>query len=147
MGEADFHLGLTKEQVRDSPDLDTEKPVSREQEIAMEEYWGKIAYWASTELEGDALTPTGRKYPVRTNEDPDLRGGVNLIDYQVCATDGEIGRLEGFMMDEASWHLGYLDVKAGDWLLSRSVLMPTRWIKSVSWASCRVNLHHSKDGI
>jgi hypothetical protein len=142
-----FQARLTKEQVRDSPDVDSEKPVSRQQEIAMEEYWGKMAYWAYTQMETGAPMPTGRKYPVRTKEDPDLRGAVNLIDYQVWATDGEIGRLEGFIMDEASWHLGYMDVKAGDWLLSRSILIPTRWIKSVSWASCRVNLHHSKDGI
>ena len=142
-----LHARLTKEQVRDSPDVDSEKPVSRQQEIAMEEYWGKMAYWAYTQMETGAPMPTGRKYPVRTKEDPDLRGALNLIDYQVWATDGEIGRLEGFIMDEASWHLGYLDVKAGDWLLSRSILIPTRWIKSVSWASCRVNLHHSKDGI
>ena len=46
-------------------------------------------------------------------------------------------------MDDASWHLGYLDVKAGDWLHSRSVLVPTRWVNSVSWADHRVNLHHA----
>ncbi len=34
---------LTKVQVRDSPDVDTEKPVSRQQEIATEEYSGKMA--------------------------------------------------------------------------------------------------------
>jgi hypothetical protein len=142
-----FSVRLTKEQVRDSPDIDSDKPVSRQQEIAMEEYFGKMAYWLSTQIEIGAPMPTGRKYPVRTKEDPDLRGTVNLIDYQVWATDGEIGRLEGFILDEASWHLGYLDVKAGDWLLTRSVLIPTRWVKSVSWADCRVNLHHGKDGI
>jgi len=142
-----FHVRLTREQVRDSPDVDTEKPVSRQQEIAMEEYWGKMAYWASTHMGGGALFPTGMKYPVRTKEDPDLRSAWGLTDYEVWATDGEIGRLEGFIMDESSWHLGYLDVRAGDWLLNRSVLIPTRWIISVSWANCRVNLHHSKDGI
>jgi uncharacterized protein YrrD len=142
-----FHVRLTKAQVRDSPDVDTEKPVSRQQEIAMKEYWGKMAYWVSTELEGGALIPTGRKYPVHTKEDPDLRSAWGLTGYEVWATDGEIGRLEGFIMDESSWHLGYLDVKAGDWLLNRSVLIPTRWIESVSWADCQVNLHHSRDGI
>jgi hypothetical protein len=142
-----FHVRLTREQVRDSPDVDTEKPVSRQQEIAMEEYWGKMAYWVSTHFEGGALIPTGRKYPVRTKEDPDLRSAWGLTDYGVWATDGEIGRLEGLIMDETSWHLGYLDVKAGDWLHSRSLLIPTRWVKSVSWADCRINLHHSRDGI
>jgi hypothetical protein len=46
-----FHARLTKEQVRDSPDVDSEKPVSRQQEIAMEEYWGKMAYWAFAQME------------------------------------------------------------------------------------------------
>jgi hypothetical protein len=142
-----FRVGLTKEQVRDSPDVDTEKPVSRQQEIAMEEYWGKMAYWVSTQKNVGAPIPTGRKYPLRTKEDPDLRGVVNVIDYQVWASDGEIGLLEGFILDEASWHLGYLDIKAGDWLLNRSVLIPTQWVRSVSWADCHVNLRHSKAGI
>ena len=142
-----FHVSLTKEQMRDSPDVDTEKPVSRQQEIAMEEYWGKMAYWVSTHMEGGALIPTGRKYPVRTKEDPDLRSAWDLLDYEIWATDGEIGYLEGLIMDETSWHLGYLDVKAGDWLQSRSLLIPTRWVKSISWADLRINLHHSRDGL
>jgi hypothetical protein len=142
-----INVRLMREQVRDSPDVDTEKPVSRQQAIAMEEYWGKMAYWVSTHLEGGALIPTGRKYPVHTKEDPHLRSAWDLLDYEVCATDGEIGRLEGIIMDEVSWHIGYLDVKAGDWLHGRSLLIPTRWVKSVSWADCRINLHHSRDGI
>ena len=142
-----INVRLTREQVRDSPDVDTEKPVSRQQEIALEEYWGKMTYWVSTHFEGGALIPTGRKYPVHTIEDPHLRSAWDLVDYKVWASDGEVGRLEGLIMDEASWHLGYLDVKAGDWLHGRSVLIPTRWVKSISWADLRINLHHNRDGI
>jgi uncharacterized protein YrrD len=142
-----FSVSLTKDQVRDSPDVDTEKPVSRQQEIAMEEYWGKMVYGVSSEMGLRAQDPTRKKYPVRTQEDPDLRSAWRLIDYEVWATDGRIGSLEGLIMDEASWHLGYLDVKAGDWLFNRSVLIPTGWVKSVFWADRRVNLHHSRQGI
>ena len=142
-----FHVHLTKEQVGNSPDVDTEKPVSRQQAIAMEEYFGKLAMWVYKELEPGVPMPTGRKYPVHTKEDPHLRSAWNLIGYKVWATDGEIGNLEGFIMDESSWHLGYLDVKAGDWLLNRFVLVPTRWVRSVFWDDCRINLHHSKEGI
>jgi sporulation protein YlmC with PRC-barrel domain len=142
-----FHVHLTKEQVGNSPDVDTEKPVSRQQAIAMEEYFGKLASWVSAQLEGGAQIPTGRKYPVHTKEDPHLRSAWDLLDYEVWASDGEIGRLEGLIMDEASWHLGYLDVKTGDWLHGRSVLIPTRWVKSISWADLRINLHHGRDGI
>lgn len=142
-----FNVRLTKEQVQNSPDVDTEKPVSRQQEIAMEEYFGKLAAWVHHNLDWGAPIPTGRKYPVHTKEDPHLRSVRDLFGYEIRGTDGEIGRLEGFIMDDASWHIGYLDIKAGEWLLDRSVLIPTRWIESVSWDNCCVNLHHSKSGL
>jgi uncharacterized protein YrrD len=142
-----FHVRLTKEQVRDSPDTDTEKPVSRQQEIAMEEYFGKLAVWVQNVLAQEDPIPTGRKYPVHTQEDPHLRSAWHLIGYKVWATDGEIGRLEGLIKDEASWHIGYLDVEAGEWFPDHSMLIPTSWIKSVSWDDCRVNLQHTREGI
>jgi hypothetical protein len=49
-------------------------------------------------------------------------------------------------MDEASWYLGYMSVKTGGWLHSRSVLIPTRRVKSVSWANRRVSLQEAKEG-
>jgi len=146
-GKRIFQVHFTKEQVQNSPEVDTEKPVSRQQEIAMREYFGWLAYWIDSELGGSTLMPTGRKYPVHTKEDSHLRSTADLLDYEVSATDGEIGRLQGFIVDEASWHLGYLDVKAGDWLRDRSVLIPTRWIESVSWANRRVNVQHSRSGL
>jgi uncharacterized protein YrrD len=142
-----FHVHLTKEQVGNSPDMDTEKPVSRQQAIAVKEYFGKLAIWASTQMVGGAQIPTGMKYSVHTIEDPHLRSAWDLLGYEVWASDGDIGRLEGLIMDEACWHLSYLDVKAGDWLHSRSMLIPTRWVKSISWADLRISLHHSRDGI
>lgn len=137
---------LTKEQVHNSPDVDAEKPVSREQEIAMRDYFGPLASWVDGEL-GMPPMPTGMKYPVKTPGVPHLRSTSHVKGYHVWATDGDFGTLDGFLMDEASWQLGYLDVRGGDWLHDRSVLIPTRWVQSVSWAQFRVNLHHTMAGI
>ena len=136
---------LTKDQVRNSPDVDAEMPVSRQQEIAMHDYFGPLASWVDSEF-GMPAIPTGMKYPVHTAEILHLRSTPHMLGYQVWATDGEFGILEDFVMDEASWHLGYLDVKSGDWLQNRSVLVPTRWVQSVSWAEFRIHLHHTKAG-
>lgn len=140
------HLHLTKEQVRNSPDVDTEKPVSRQQEIAMMEYFGPLARWADREV-GAPEMATGMKYPVHTREDSHLRSVWHLADYALWAADGEIGHLKGFIVDEASWHIGYLTVKAGDWLHRHSVLIPTRSVESISWADRRVNLRKSWEEI
>jgi len=138
---------LMKEQVRNSPDVDTEKPVSRQQEIAMREYFGWRTDWADSEFGSFSSLPAGREYPVHTKEDSHLRSVWQLTGYEVWATDSEIGRLEGFIVDDASWHLGYLDVKAGDWLHSRSMLVPTSSVASVSWADHRVNLQQTRERI
>jgi hypothetical protein len=137
---------LTKELVRDSPNVDTKKPVSRQQEIAMREYYGWPAYWdtgINSELPPVSL-PAGRNFPVHTEEDPHLRSAEDLIGYEVWANDGVVAHLEHFIVDDASWHIGYLDVKTGDWLHSRSMLVPTRWVRSISWADHRVNLDHAR---
>jgi hypothetical protein len=142
-----FHVQLTKEQVRNSPDIDTKKPVSRQQEIAMKEYLGLSNCWSDSWFGRFSLIPAGREYPVPTKEDPHLRSAWDMAGYKVWATDCEIGRLEGFIMDDKSWHLGFLSVKAGDWLHNCTVLLPTRWVKSISWANHRVNLHQSQEQI
>jgi len=142
-----FRTRLTRDQVRHSPDVDSKKPVSWQQEIAMSEYYGWPGYWEdSRNLEFPLIHgPVGREFPVHTKEDPHLRSAEAVSGYEVWDEDREIGRLENFIVDEASWHIGYLDVKAGDWLHSRSVLVPTRWVESISWADDRVHLHHAPE--
>jgi len=139
------HTVLTKEQIRNSPDVDAEMSVSRQQEIAMRDYFGALAGWVDSEF-GISSMPTGMKYPLHTPEVLHLRSASHMLGYHVWATDGDFGILEGFVMDEASWHLGYLDVKSGDWLKNRPVLVPTRWVQSVSWTEFRIHLHHTKAG-
>ena len=138
-----FNVQLTKQQIESSPDIDAEKPVSLQQEIAMREYWGPLAYWVDNELGGSSL-PAGMEYPPDSKADHHLRSTWELLSYEVWAADGEIGRLEGFVLDEMSWHLGFLDVKAGEWLNERSVLIPTRLAASISWGDRRVNLESSR---
>jgi hypothetical protein len=136
---------LTREQVHNSPDVDAEMSVSRQEEIAMRDYFGPLASWVDSGF-GMPPMPTGMKYPLNAAEVLHLRSTSNMLGYQIWATDGEVGILEGYVMDEASWHLGYLDVKSGDWLQNRSVLVPTRWVQSVSWTEFRIHLHHTKAG-
>ena len=112
----------------------------------MRDYFGPLASWVDSEF-GMPAMPTGMKYPLHTAEVLHLRSASHMLGYHVWASDGDFGVLEGFVMDEASWHLGYLDVKSGDWLKNRSVLVPTRWVQSVSWTEFRIHLHHTKAGI
>jgi uncharacterized protein YrrD len=138
-----FQIQLTREQVRDSPIVDSVEPVSRQQEIAMTNYFGQLACWVDRQA-GASSIPTGTEYPLRSKGNPHLRSVWHLTGYKVWSDGKEVGHLEGFIVDEPVWHIGFLNVKAGDWLASRSVLIPTHSVESISWADHRVKLHRNR---
>ncbi len=138
-----FHAHLTREQVRNSPDVDTEKPVSRQQEIAMSEYFGWPTYWAGVYF---PAVPH-REYPVHTEEDPHLRSANDVAGYEVEATDGDVGRVDDFIIDNANWHLSYLVVRTGDWLNCSQLLASTNWVASISWGDRRISLNNARDKV
>jgi uncharacterized protein YrrD len=139
-----FHVHLTKEQVRHSPDVDAHKPVSRQQEIAMHEYFGWTAYWADWYVPLSSIR-TQRKYPLHSKEDPHLRSALDVVGYDVWATDGKMGQLKDFIIEKATWHLNYIIVSAGDWLCEYPLLVSTRWVKSVLWDTHCIYLDHTRE--
>jgi PRC-barrel domain len=128
---------LSKEQVRNSPGIDTEKPVSRQQESAMEEYYGAFGCWISDEF-GLSSLPAYREFTVQTAEDRHLRSTSHVLGYEVFVPHGGKACLEGFVLDEERWHLGYLDVKLEEWLSNRSLLIPTGWVEGIYWATHQI---------
>jgi uncharacterized protein YrrD len=140
-----FRANLTREQVRNSPDVDSEKPVARQQEIAMREYYGWPT-WTKLNFELPPISlPAGRDFPARASANGHLRSVNDLTGYAVWSDGRDVGRLENFIVDKSSWHLGYLDVKTGNWLYSHALLIPTPWVKNISWADHRVNLRHAPE--
>jgi len=59
-------LALTKQQVENSPDVDTQRPVSRQQEANYLGYYGFPSYWEGSYLWGSTLTP-GLAVPILTS--------------------------------------------------------------------------------
>jgi hypothetical protein len=135
---------LTKDQLLKSPNVDSAKPVSRQQQLALNELfgWADFAYdWCIPR----ALVPAQRGFPVHTQDDPHLRSTLDLTGYQVWATDGYLGRLEDFVLEQASWHINYLMVKVGDWVLNREQFVSTLSVRAISWADHRVTLDRRRN--
>lgn len=141
-----FHVKLTRKQVRKSPGVDESRPVSRQQQMAMRDYFGCFACWLDREW-GTGSVPTGRKYPLRTREDQHLRSVWDLTGYAVWSSDRKMGLLDDFIVDEVSRQISYLIVKNGDWLQSHTALVPTRWVKSISWPNRRIDFELPGSGI
>jgi len=144
----EFLVNLTKDQIQNSPDIDTEKPVSRQQEEELYNYYPWGTYWGAdpdehgagifgampSELYNSELNTSKAPTAVAVeSNDQHLRSTDNVTGYKIHATDGEIGKVVDYIIDDTNWQIKYIIVETGSWLDSRKVVLPVRWIRDISW--------------
>lgn len=169
-----LYASLTTEQVRNSPDIDTERPVSRQHEMTHLRYYGYPYYWGGTGLWGgvddpsmmlmtgyDGFVPTPRSQPTeaeekawasaeaarRETDDPHLRSCNAVTGYHVEATDGGIGHVQGMLVDEDNWAIRYLVVDTSNWWLGHQVLVAAQSIQDVSWSEETVSVNLTRQAV
>jgi uncharacterized protein YrrD len=169
---AKFPARLTREQVRNSPSIDTDKPVSRQHEAEFYRYygypyyWGSSGFWGAGYYPGAMLTGVGyggsgseylamqveqerlaREVDQHANDDPHLRSCKEVIGYRIEAVDGDIGHVQGLLLDEKSWAIRYLIVNTSNWWLGHQVLIAPEWITDVSWLDRKVMIDLARQAI
>jgi hypothetical protein len=92
-----IQVDLTREQVRQSPDTDTDMPVSRQHEELLHRYYGWPFYWESmsgmpSDYDVWMPLPAGYKAP-EIEGDPHLRSTREVEGYHIHAMDGNIGHV------------------------------------------------------
>jgi PRC-barrel domain len=143
-------VALTKKQVEDSPDIDTHKPVSRQQEAGYLAYYGYPYYWEGPYLWGSAQVPIGLASSNlmlndalalkigKESRDSHLRSSEAVSGYAIEATDGEIGHVDRFIVDDEAWAIRYLEVATQNWWPGKRVLLSPAWVERVSWKESKV---------
>ena len=133
-----FPISITKEQIRNSPDIDTDKPVSRQQEAMLNQHHFWENYWGSGSYGGEMGIPNRR--PVRIKEidrdpkeDIHLRSIAEADGYTIHATDGEIGHINDFIVDDQTWRLIDLIVDTHNWIGGKKVLVAVAHVHSISF--------------
>jgi sporulation protein YlmC with PRC-barrel domain len=143
----EFPVNLTKAQIESSPDINTDNPVSRQHEEELFSYYTWDPYWGadthgaaifgampSDLYESEITEPDNiAANPAEENNDPHLRSTGEVKGYTIHATDGEIGKVTDFIVDDSNWKINYLVVDTGTWLNSKNVLLPVGWIKEIKW--------------
>jgi hypothetical protein len=79
--------------------------------------------------------------------DSHLRSTEAVTGYDIEAIDGEIGHLDGFVVDDEAWSIRYIEVATRNWWPGKKVLVSPAWIERVSWADSRVYTGLSRDAI
>ena len=76
----------------------------------------------------------------RENEDPHLRSIEAVTGYHIHGTDGEIGHVEDFLLEEADWSIHYLVVDTKNWWPGKKVIISPASTHDINWSDRLVNL-------
>jgi len=152
----EFSVELTMQQVKDSPDIDIDRPVSRQMETNIYDhygwtpYWGKSIFTDSYGYVGGAMTASAVLGSRRREEnfaetqrsdgDPHLRSIEAVTGYHIHASDGEIGHLKDFLVEDADWSIRYLIVDTKNWWPGKKVLISSRSAREIDWTDRLINL-------
>ncbi len=121
-----IHTTLTTEQVLNSADIYTHKPVALQQPTDVSIYLGWPPYYGPT----DSILALDSA----AENDPHLRTTEVVGGYHIMAVDSEVGHIEDFIVDDQTWKIQYAVADTKNWWPGKKVLLATDWILWVSWA-------------
>ena len=61
-----------------------------------------------------------------SDDDPHLRSVEAVTGYHIHASDGEIGHVEDFLVEDADWSIHYLVVDTKNWWPGKRILISPR---------------------
>jgi sporulation protein YlmC with PRC-barrel domain len=143
---------LTREEVKNSPDISTDLPLSREKERLIFNYYNWPIYWMPGPGFGASIPPVPvppeeEQKAEESEEETDLRSAKEVIGYGVRARDGDIGHIEDLVLDDKAWVLRYLAVDTRDWLPGKKVLVAVQWLEEIDWLEKKVSADLSQKEI
>jgi hypothetical protein len=154
---------LTREQVRNSPDIDMHQPISRQFERELGSHYAYPVYLEGGRMWGVddyPLIPFGLRsnenIVVERNENKyrmekersHLRTSERIGGNLIQASDGSIGHVRDFIFDHETWAITYLVVDSGRWWQgSHRVLVATHWIDSVDWGGSSMHIDLTRQQI
>jgi sporulation protein YlmC with PRC-barrel domain len=159
-------VDLTREQVKESPDMNTALPISRRQQIALHEYYRWPVYWNSatpfsTPIASGAATLLKEQTPDNDGQNgkremmerllqqnATLRSAKEVIGYAVSGDDGELGQIDDIILDDQTWKFIYIVLDTSTWLSKgKKTLIAIPWIQWISHKDQEIQLELSQQTI
>lgn len=156
---------LTRQQVRESPGIISDAPVSRQMETNLQGYYGLDPVWGGGNYFGRYASgmggafdpsPSGfdsdlleadRPAASREDGDPHLRSLAAVVGYHIQASDGPIGHVENFLVDDATWGIRYLVIDTKNWWSGQHVLISPFAVRGISWTDRDVTVAVTREQV
>lgn len=152
-------VGLTREDVENSPSIALDKPVSRHEEETIHEHFGWQPWWTDKtfaapvpeRIAGDVgrdrdadETDAGG---TSARRDPHLRSLREVLGYHVEAEDGTAGSVHDFLVNDELWRVLGLVADTGKPLLGKKILLSVLWITRIDGGKRTVGVDLTKEEI
>jgi hypothetical protein len=128
--------GLTREQVVKSPNVETHVPVgdpNKLEEAAIVD-WG--LYWVQIV-----------DHPWQISDDPHIRNTEEMVRYHLRETDGRIGHVVDFLIDEETWKIRFIEVDTRNWWPGKRVLIAPERVESIDGANRIVHINLTREAL
>lgn len=149
-----FPVDLTREQVKNSPDVDLAKPVSRQFEERLHKHYHWAHYWSmTTALSGNPAYIPPQLFKVqeesvdKVQDASHLRSTNEMLDYKVSAIDGEVGFLSDFIVDDDNWQLRYMVTGINNFESEKQVLIAIEWLDRIDVARKDIFINLKQDAV
>ncbi len=155
-------VNLTRDQIKNSPGVATDQPISRQWEhryfdyYTWPYYWSGVGSWGAYGYPGVMLTQTAleaESIQLRAadhSHDQDsihLRSTKEVTGYGISATDDHLGHVSDFIVNDETWRISYLTVDTQNWWPGKSILLPPEWITRVSWSDHSVSVNVNREQV
>ncbi len=154
-----LRVNLTRQQIEKSPAIESHKPVSRQYEEDYYRYYGWPSYWNGPGMWGVGAFPVAPPpHLISTKEasrgsrpqnvdDPHLRSAQALSGYHIQTSEGAIGHVVDFLMDDKSWAIRHLVVETGHRYSGKEIVISPTQIDRISYEESKVFVNVTKEAI
>ncbi len=159
-------VNLTKSQIEASPDIQQDEPVTMQIQNHLHSYYGTDPLWGGQGFYGAGLNgfalaggvgmaafgaervPEPDRVQLGSEDgDQHLRSMLAVTGYHIHATDGAIGHVENFMLDDATWTIRYLIVDTRNWWPGAHVLISPFAVQSIEWIDREIQLNVTQEQV
>ena len=136
-------VNLTRQQIEKSPAIESHKPVSRQY---VEEYYRGGETWGVGGFP-EAPPPLHFIPSEQACDDLHLQSTQALSGYPIQTSEGAIGHVIDFIMDDNSWAICHLVVETGHWYSHKEIVISPKHIDRISYEESKVFVNVTKEAI
>jgi uncharacterized protein YrrD len=151
----EFLMNVTKEQVKNSPELDLQNPISPKDQRRLHTYYQWPGYMvppfpvpaAGFPLPVQQEPLSESEFPPQEEDNHHLHSLKTIKGYHLQTTDDELGHVDDFLIEDQQWVVRYLVIDTRNWLPGKHVLIAPEWTSYIAWEDHKVAVKFSKEAI